>query len=186
MAQTVENLSATLEIWVQSLGQTISWRKEWLPTPVFYYSPRGHKNLDTTEQLTLWAFLVTQMIKNLPAVKETQVWSLGQEDPLEKGMATHSRILVWRIPRTEEPGRLKSMGWQRVGHDWATNTTTKSQDAQLTKWLDWCAGERVKQKTICMEKKCIIDYGMKLITKSEYLNKLECTGESSVQRGWSK
>ena len=78
------------------------------------------------------------------------------------------------------------MGWQRVGHDWATNTTTKSQDAQLTKWLDWCAGERVKQKTICMEKKCIIDYGMKLITKSEYLNKLECTGESSVQRGWSK
>ena len=50
------------------------------------------------------------MVKNLPAMEETQVWSLGQEDPLEKGMATHSSILVWRIPWTEEPGSLQSMG----------------------------------------------------------------------------
>ena len=48
---------------------------------------------------------MTQMVKNLPAIQETQVWSLGQEDPLEKGMATHSSILTWRIPWTEEPGR---------------------------------------------------------------------------------
>ena len=48
---------------------------------------------------------MTQMVKNLPTIQETQVWSLGQEDPLEKGMATHSSILTWRIPRTEEPGR---------------------------------------------------------------------------------
>ena len=48
---------------------------------------------------------MTQMVKNLPAIQETQVWSLGQEGPLEKGMATHSSILTWRIPRTEEPGR---------------------------------------------------------------------------------
>ena len=61
--------------WIPGSDQKI-WRKEWLPTPVFYYSPQGHKNLDMTEQLTLWAFLVTQMIKNLPAVKETQVRSL--------------------------------------------------------------------------------------------------------------
>ena len=57
------------------------------------------------------------MVKNLPAVQETQVRSLGQEDPLEKGMATHSSILAWRIPRTEDPGGLQSIGLQRVGHD---------------------------------------------------------------------
>ena len=59
--------------------------------------------------------LVVQMVKNLPAMQETQVQSLGR-DPLEKGMATHSRILAWRIPWTEEPGGLQSMGSQRVGH----------------------------------------------------------------------
>ena len=60
------------------------------------------------------------VVKNLPAVQEPQeMWvrSLGQEDPLEEGMATHSSILAWEIPWTEEPGRLQSMGWQRVGHD---------------------------------------------------------------------
>ena len=53
---------------------------------------------------------MAQIVKNLPAMLETQVQSLGQEDPLEKGMATHSSILAWEIPRTEEPGRLQSMG----------------------------------------------------------------------------
>ena len=56
------------------------------------------------------------MVKNLPVMREAWVQSLGGEDPL-KGMATQSRILAWRIPWTEEPGRLQSMGWQRVGHD---------------------------------------------------------------------
>ena len=64
--------------------------------------------------------LVTQMVKNLPAVWETQVRLLSQEDPLEKGMATHPSILAWRIPCTEKPGGLQSVGSQRVGHDWAT------------------------------------------------------------------
>ena len=68
-----------------------------------------------------WASLVAQLVKNPPAMQETWVWSLGWEDPLEKGMATHSSILAWRIPWTEEPGRLQSMGSQRVGYDWATN-----------------------------------------------------------------
>ena len=57
-----------------------------------------------------------EMVKNLPAMHETQVRSLGQEDPLEKEMAIHSSILAFRIPWTEEPGRLQSMGSQRVGH----------------------------------------------------------------------
>ena len=56
------------------------------------------------------ASLVAQMVKNLPAIQETRVQSLGQEDPLEKGMATHFSILAWRIPWTEEPGGLQSMG----------------------------------------------------------------------------
>ena len=55
-------------------------------------------------------------------MQETQVQSLGQENLLEKEMATHSNILAWRIPWMEEPGGLQSMGWQRVGHDWMTNT----------------------------------------------------------------
>ena len=57
------------------------------------------------------------MVKSLPAMRETQVRSLGQEDPVEKEMATHSSILAWRIPWTEEPGGLQSMQSQRVGHD---------------------------------------------------------------------
>jgi len=61
--------------------------------------------------------LVTQRVKNLPAMQEVRVQSLGQEDPLKKGTATHSRILAWRIPWAENPGRLQSMGSQRVGHD---------------------------------------------------------------------
>ena len=63
------------------------------------------------------AFLIAQSVKNLPAVQETWVRSLGWEDPLEKEMATHSSILAWEIPWIEEPDRLQSMGSQRVGHD---------------------------------------------------------------------
>ena len=64
-----------------------------------------------------WASLVAQRLKSLPAVQETQVLSLSWEDPVEKEMATHSSILACRIPWREEPGRLQSMGSQRVGHD---------------------------------------------------------------------
>ena len=65
----------------------------------------------------IWASLVVQLVKNPPAMHETQVQSLGQEDPLEKGMTTHSSILAWRIPWTEEPGGMQSMGLQRVPHN---------------------------------------------------------------------
>ena len=63
----------------------------------------------------LWASLVAHMVKNLPAMQETLVQSLGVEDPLEKGMATHFSILSWRIPWTEEPGELQSRRSERVG-----------------------------------------------------------------------
>ena len=64
---------------------------------------------------------MAQTVKRLPTVQETRVQSLGQEDPLEKEMATHSSTLAWKIPWMEEPGRLQSMGLQRVGHDSATS-----------------------------------------------------------------
>ena len=64
-----------------------------------------------------WASLVVQMVKSRPVMKETWVRSLGWEDPLEEGMATHSSILAWRIPWTGKPGGLQSMRLQRVGHD---------------------------------------------------------------------
>ena len=67
--------------------------------------------------IILSASLVAQMVKNLPAMSEIWVQSLGQEDSLEKEMATHPSILAWRIPWTEEPSGLQSMGSQRVGHD---------------------------------------------------------------------
>ena len=70
-----------------------------------------------------WSFLVAQMVKNLPATQETQVQFLVQEDPLKKGMATHSSTLAWRIPWTEEPDGLQSVGSQRVRHNWVTSTT---------------------------------------------------------------
>ena len=107
------------------------------------YNPWGHKELDTTERLNFDFKLPknkefpsydhssvirfrnclilfpggSDTVKNLPAMPETQVQSLGWEDPLEKGMATHSGILAWRIPWMEEPGGLQSTGSQRVGHN---------------------------------------------------------------------
>ena len=66
---------------------------------------------------TIQAYLVAQMAKNLPAMRETQVQSLSQKDALEKEMANHSSVLAWKIPWTEEPGGLQSMGPQRVRHD---------------------------------------------------------------------
>ena len=72
-------------------------------------------------------------LKYLPVMQETQVWSLGREDPLEKEVATHPSVPAWRIPWTEEPGGLQSMGSQRVGHDWATNTHIEIRKWKLRK-----------------------------------------------------
>ena len=123
----------------------IPWRRERLPTPVFWpgeYFFQGFPdssvgkespcNAEDTSSIPglgrsaregigyplqySWAFLVAQLVKNLPAMRETWVQSLGWEDPLEKGRATHSSILAWRIPK----------GSQRVGHDWVTFIITKA------------------------------------------------------------
>ena len=104
------------------------------------YSPWGCKDSDTTEQMDKHTHthfkdhcflkrlyqlfvlsLVAQRLKRLPAMWETRVRFLVREDPLEKEIATHSSILSWRIPWMEEPGRLQSMGSQRVGDDWETS-----------------------------------------------------------------
>ena len=78
------------------------------------------------------ASLGSQMVKNPPAMQETWLRPLGWQDPLEKGTATHSTILAWRIPWKEEPGRLQSMGSQRVEHDSVTFTFSLSGDSQMS------------------------------------------------------
>ena len=91
-----------------------------IPTETFPSLPPTHENKITSTNSLVFpckAFLVAQTVKNQPAMQKTWVPSLGREDPLEKGMATHSSILAWTIPWTEEPGRLQSMGSQGVGHD---------------------------------------------------------------------
>ena len=77
----------------------------------------GGKN----DGLNDWSTLMAQTVKRLSTMRETRVRSLGWEDPLEKEMAIHSRTIAWKIPWTEEPGRLQAMGSQRVGHDGATS-----------------------------------------------------------------
>ena len=83
------------------------------------------------------AFLGAQTVNNLSAMEETRVQSLGWEDPLEKEIATHSSILTWWIPWREEPGRLQSMGLQRVGHNWATNTFILLLLFPFCRWRNW-------------------------------------------------
>ena len=79
---------------------------------------------------------VAHMVNNSPAMQETRVRSLGRDESLEKGMETHSSILAWRIPQTDEPGRLQSIGWLTVPQDWVTDTTeNKAQPKrQLHLW----------------------------------------------------
>ena len=106
--------------------------------PLYLLSPEKKKKEDPPLFLTLLSLLlasptvhggvslVAQLVKNLPAMQEIQVWFLAWEKPLEKGMATHSSIFAWRIPWTEEPGGgLQSMGLQRVRHNQVTNTYTR-------------------------------------------------------------
>ena len=79
-----------------------------------------------------WTSLVAQTVKCLSTMRETRVRALGWEDPLEKEIAIHSSTIAWKIPWTEEPGRLQSMGSQRVGHDWATSLTSLCGEAVNT------------------------------------------------------
>ena len=114
-ATIMESLCCTCEtnttLWINYICIKIKKKKRTISS--------GHSDIQ------LGASLVAQM-KHLPAMRETQVWSLGWEDPLEKEMATHSTILAWKIPWTEESGRLQSMRSQRVGHNWATSLYSDS------------------------------------------------------------
>ena len=128
-------LSAVLKGFSQYFFSTFTFQQSSMLTlqsalsPFFYPSPDCYwllLMLGEEGALLFWsAFLVAWMVTNLPAIQETWVRSLGWEDPLEKGMATHSSILACRISRIEEPGRLQSMESQRGGHDWATKHVCK-------------------------------------------------------------
>ena len=102
----------------------LAWRIPWMGEPGGLPSQGSHRVgqdwSDLAAAAVEWASLVAQLLKNVPAMRETWVRFLGQEDALEKEMATHSSTLAWKIPWTEEPGRLQPIGLQRVGHDWAT------------------------------------------------------------------
>ena len=95
------------------------------------------------------ASLVAQTVKRVPIVRETQVQSLGWEDPLEKEMATHSSTLAWKIPWTEEPSRLQSMGSQRVRRDWANSLHFTSVNTQWI--LVSFPNERIKVVPLALE-----------------------------------
>ena len=117
----------------QSLLSLFSWVQHSLSAPGFLQWARPRPLVFSLVNLWLllagfWLracgsrdSLLAQVVKSLPAMRETLVWSLGQEDPLEKEPAAHSSILAWKTPWMEEPGGLPSMGLQRVGHDWATS-----------------------------------------------------------------
>ena len=123
----------------------------WTIFPTFVYAfffLIHHKNI-WKATFSIWATLVTQMVKNLPSVQEIGVRSLGQEDQLEMGIATHFSILAWRIPWTEEPGGLQSMGLQRVRHDWATNTFIQYLSWEMSFFLESCLGRWSEEKMDC-------------------------------------
>ena len=97
-----------------------------------------------------WGFLVAQTVNHLPTMQENRVQSLRQDDPLEKGMAPHSRFLTGESPWTEEPGGLQSTGLQRVGHGWVTNTFTLLLKLHLLSkhCSAWTRLSKVKQPTV--------------------------------------
>ena len=110
---------------------------------------------------TVQASLVVQTVKCLPAMRETQVRSLGRKDPLEKEMATHFSTVAWRIPQTEEPGGLQSMGSQRVGDDWATSLSHRYV-------LNMALGSEMCSGNIC--------YHIKVVFFTKHLCTRNCAG----------
>ena len=127
-------------VWVNSR----SWW--WTGRPgVLWFMGSQRVGHDWATELTDWL-----MVKNLPAVQETRVPSLGREDPLDKGMATHSSILVWRIPQTEEPGGLQSMRLQKVGmtEQLTVFTFHHKADPPTRLWIPW-------GQCLCLSHLCI-------------------------------
>ena len=126
----------------------------------FQWGQNQKNHVETVLAILKRAPLMAQTVKNLSAMQETWVWCLGQEDPLEKGMATHSSILPWKTPWTEEPGRLQSMGSQRVGHDWVTSLVTSAGEtgtrvlSLLLSWIRTSGTQRLKPKQQIFQKTC--------------------------------
>ena len=118
----------------------------------YVYTHRGlnpQQWLKTLPFFQLYMKKLAQMVKRLPAVWETWVRSLGWEDPLEKEMATHSRTLAWKIPLTEQPGRLQSMGLQRVEYDWMTSLHFTS--CPLSLWCHPAISSSVISFSFCLQ-----------------------------------
>ena len=122
------------EVWhaaIHGVANSRSWLSDWTELNWIYITIYLYTPLYTHVHVYIYmcmytvyvsmSSLVAQTVKHLCTMWETWVWSLGREDPLEKEMAIHSSTIAWRIPWTEERGRLQSMGLQRVGHDWATS-----------------------------------------------------------------
>ena len=155
------------------------------------------------EELISTLSLVARTVKHLPTMRETRVWSLGREDPLEKEMATHSSIHAWKIPWTEEPGGLWSMGSQKVGHDWATSlllflskrcltNNKKEMGTQMAKWSKymnrkrktWMAGKYINiyvNSSVGIEKQSKITRNFLASTRMERLLLLLLSRFSCVQ-----
>ena len=137
VAQMVKRLSTMRETWVRALGwedpqekemaihsSTVAWKISWTEEPGTLQSMGSQRVRDDWATELNWT------------MRETQVRSLSQEDPLEKEMAIHSSTVAWKIPWTEEPGTLQSMGSQRVGHDWATSHhTTHTSKYYSQQWI---------------------------------------------------
>ena len=110
---------------MESVSYFLCYCCEWIGWIIFVFPWKRHNRKRRQENWNCLSFertsLVAQMIKHLSTMRETRVRALGWEDPLEKEMAIHSSTIAWKIPWTKGPGRLQSVGSQRVGHDWATS-----------------------------------------------------------------
>ena len=138
----------------------------WLQPLLLVALPRVSKAPCWQRPDVLGLSLVAQLVKNLPAIQETGVRFLYQEDLLEKEMAIHFNILVWRIPWTEESGRPQSMGSQRVGHDWAANTFTLSLSERQV-WGHLCRAVNPKPSSALSSRQLIKDQPDCLLLESE-------------------
>ena len=128
-----------------------------------------------------WTSLVPQMVKRLPIMRETWARSLDQEDPLEKEMATHSSTLAWKILWMEEPGRLQSMGSQRVRHDWATSLSRCLRPGNLGMYLYSSKNKMRKISEIFVSQ---ILWDCCIISSFFLMMKLNFPGDSKAVEEW--